>query len=73
TTFQIVKVEDTRNEKRARVINRAKELVKLMLTTTVPDSREISELVEAEVKSSTVTVFGPEKIPLDLTWSAVKR
>ncbi len=63
TKFNIVRVEDTRNEKRSRVINRAKELVKNMLTTTVPDSREISDIVEAEVKSSTVTLYGNDKLP----------
>lgn len=63
TSFSIIKVEDTRNEKRSRVINRAKELVKNMLNTTIPDSKEISELVEAEVKSSTVTLYGEDKLP----------
>jgi len=61
--FNIIKVEDTRNEKRNKVINRAKELVKKMLSTTVPDSREISDLVEADVKSSTVQLYGEEKLP----------
>ena len=29
----------------------------------MPDSKEISELVEADVKSSVVTSYGPEKLP----------
>ena len=29
----------------------------------MPDSREISELVEADVKSSVVTAYGPEALP----------
>ena len=63
TTFKIEKIEDTRNEKRSKIINRAKELVRNLLINVIPDSREISELVESDVKSSTVTTYGPEKLP----------
>ncbi len=63
TSFKIEKVEDTRNEKRSKIINRAKELIKSMLNTEVPDSKEISELVEAEVKSSVIGTYGPEALP----------
>jgi len=63
TAFKIEKIEDTRNEKRSKIINRAKELIKNMLINVIPDSREISELVESDVKSSTVTTYGPEKLP----------
>ncbi len=63
TGFKIEKIEDTRNEKRNRIINRAKELVKSMLNTEIPDSKEISELVEADVKSSVIGTYGPEALP----------
>ena len=63
TSFKIEKIEDTRNEKRSKIINRAKELIKNMLINVIPDSREISDLVESDVKSSTVTTYGPEKLP----------
>ena len=63
TEFKILKIEDTRNEKRKKIINRAKELVKNLLITEIPDSREISDLVEADVKTSTVGVYGPESLP----------
>ncbi len=63
TSFKIEKIEDTRSEKRTKVINRAKELVKNLLETVLPDSREISDLVEAEVKSDTVVMYGPDKLP----------
>jgi len=63
TTFKIEKIEDTRNEKRSKIINRAKELVRNLLINVIPDSKEISELVESDVKSSTVTSYGPEKLP----------
>ncbi len=61
--FQILKVEDTRSEKRKRVLERAKDLVKQLLTTEIPDSKELAEMVQSEVKSSEITSFGPEKLP----------
>ena len=63
TLFKIGRIEDTRNEKRRKIINRAKELLKTLITTEMPDSREISEQVEADVKSSVVTSYGPEALP----------
>ncbi len=63
TTFKINKIEDTRNEKRRKIITRAKDLLKTLMTTEMPDSKEISELVESDVKSSVVTTYGPENLP----------
>ncbi len=63
TSFKVEKIEDTRSEKRRKIINRAKDLLKTLLTTETPDSREISELVESDVKSSVVTSYGPDKLP----------
>ncbi len=63
TAFKIMKIEDTRNEKRRHIINRAKDLVKNLLVTEIPDSREISDMVEADVKTSTVGVYGVDNLP----------
>lgn len=63
TAFKVEKIEDTRNEKRRKIINRAKDLLKTLLTTEIPDSKEISEVVEADVKSSVVTTYGPDNLP----------
>jgi len=62
TAFKVGKIEDTRSEKRKRILNRAKELMKVMMTTEIPDSRELSELVESDVKASVVTTYGPENL-----------
>lgn len=61
--FSIEKVEDTRSEKRRKILLRAKELVKILLTTELPDSREIAELVQSDVRAAEVTAYGPEKLP----------
>ncbi len=62
TNFKIDKIEDTRNDKRRKIVTRAKELMKIMLNTELPDSREISDMVDSEVKASVVMDYGPEKL-----------
>ncbi len=60
--FAVEKVEDTRSDKRRKILTRAKELLKKLLDTEIPDSKEISEMVQADVKASDITEFGPEKL-----------
>lgn len=57
------KVEDTRNEKRKRIVERAKMLLKNLLTTEIPESREISDMVRMEVKTAEIASYGPESLP----------
>jgi len=59
----IEKIEDTRNVKRKQVVERAKSLLKNLLTTEIPESREISELVRQEVKIAEISEYGPERLP----------
>ncbi|VVB58553.1 DNA primase DnaG [Candidatus Anstonella stagnisolia] len=59
----VEKIEDTRNSKRKVLVDRAKNLLKSLLTTEIPESKEISEMVRAEVKISEIAEFGPEKLP----------
>ncbi|MEM3362248.1 MAG: DNA primase DnaG [Candidatus Anstonellaceae archaeon] len=61
--IKVDKIEDTRNLKRNAVIERAKELLKTLLTTEIPDSREISEQVREEVKTAELSYFGPDRLP----------
>ncbi len=61
--FSVDKVEDTRSEKRRKILTRAKDLVKQLLNTEMPDSKELSELVQAEVRTSEITSYGQEKLP----------
>jgi DNA primase len=62
-TFAIEKVEDTRSEKRRKILERAKELVRNLLNTGMPDSRELSELVQTEVRASEITSYGADNLP----------
>ncbi|MFH1470823.1 MAG: DNA primase DnaG [Candidatus Micrarchaeota archaeon] len=59
----VEKIEDTRNVKRKAVIDRAKRLLKTLLTNEIPESKEISELVRQEVKIAEIETYGPEKLP----------
>ncbi len=61
--FNIEKIEDTRSEKRRKILDRAKDLMRLLMQTEIPDSKELSEIVQSDIKSSEITTYGPEKLP----------
>ncbi len=61
--FQVEKIEDTRSEKRRKILERAKALLKTLLSTELPDSKELAELVESEVKVDEISSYGPEHLP----------
>ncbi|MFN3910130.1 MAG: DNA primase DnaG [Candidatus Anstonellaceae archaeon] len=61
--IKVEKIEDTRNLKRNTIVERAKELLKTVLAEEIPESREISEQVRAEVKTAELSYYGPEKLP----------
>ncbi len=60
--IKVEKIEDNRTEKRKKVIEKAKELLKKMLETQIPDSREITELVRKEVRSAELVEYGEERL-----------
>ncbi|MEM4634013.1 MAG: DNA primase DnaG, partial [Candidatus Anstonellaceae archaeon] len=59
----VEKIEDTRNAKRKILVERAKGLLKSLLTNEIPESKEISEMVRQEVKIAEIEEYGPEKLP----------
>ncbi len=59
----IEKIEDTRNVKRKSLVDRAKNLLKSLLTNEIPESKEISEMVRQEVKIAEIDHYGTEKLP----------
>ncbi|MCX8206086.1 MAG: DNA primase DnaG [Candidatus Micrarchaeota archaeon] len=60
--ISVKKIEDMRNVKRKTLVDRAKVLLKSLVTETLPESKEILELVRDEVKASGVVEYGPEKV-----------
>lgn len=61
--IKIEKIEDTRNLKRKVLIDRAKGLLKTLINTELPESKEISEMVRDEVKIAEIVEYGYEKLP----------
>lgn len=61
--LKITKVEDTRNLKRKQLVDRAKNLLKTLLSTEIPESKEISQLVRDEVKTAEITEYGYDRLP----------
>lgn len=62
-SFKVIKVEDTRNLKRKVLVERAKNLLKTLVSTEIPESREISEMVREEVKTAEIVEYGVERLP----------
>lgn len=59
----IEKIEDVRISKRQQVIERAKELLKRLIDTSMPDSQELSDEVAHSVRVMEIHEYGPEKLP----------
>ena len=59
----VEKIEDTRNLKRKMLLDRAKMLLKTVVADEIPESKELAELVRAEVKVAEVQSYGPDKLP----------
>jgi DNA primase len=60
--FEIEKIEDNRDAKRKKIVDKAKDLFKVMLNDQIPDSKEIIELVRADVKTDETQTYGPDKL-----------
>lgn len=59
----IEKIEDVRVSKRQQVVERAKELLKQLINTSLPDSQELSDEVAYSVRVMEIVEYGPEKLP----------
>ncbi len=57
------KIEDVRVSKRAQVIERAKELLKTLTDTVLPDSRELADEVAQSVLMAGVVEYGKDRLP----------
>jgi DNA primase len=56
----IDKIEDSRNSKRKAVLERAKNLLKTMMTDEIPESKELTELVR---ENTNIVSYGADKLP----------
>jgi DNA primase len=61
-TLKVTKIEDMRSVKRRTLVDRAKILLKSLVNDTLPESKEILEMVRDEVKASGVMTYGQDKL-----------
>ena len=61
--IEIEKIEDVRISKRILVIERAKELLKQMMDTIMPDSQELADEVAYSVRVMEIQEYGKSRLP----------
>ncbi len=60
---KIVEIRDLREEKRNRIVERAKELIKMLEEEVLPDTKEILERLKEDVAKAEIIEYGPERLP----------
>jgi len=61
--IKVKKIEDIRISKRKAVIDRAKELLRVFLESTSPDSQELAEEVSHAVRVMEIQEYGKDRLP----------
>ena len=61
--IKVDKIEDVRISKRLFVVERAKELLRQLMDTSMPDSGEIADEVAASVRVMEIQEYGKERLP----------
>jgi DNA primase len=62
-TVKVIEIKDLREEKRKRIVERAKELVKIIEEEVLPDTKKILERLKEDVAKAEVIEYGPERLP----------
>ena len=60
---KVERIEDVRISKRNFVVERAKELLKELISNVLPDSQEITEEVTSNVRMMELVEYGVERLP----------
>ncbi|MDO8741376.1 MAG: DNA primase DnaG [Candidatus Woesearchaeota archaeon] len=60
---KVQNIEDVRVSKRSFVIERAKELLKSLIDTTMPDSQELADEVAYSVRVMEIAEYGEDRLP----------
>jgi DNA primase len=61
--IQVTNIEDVRISKRTMVIERAKDLLRKMMDTSMPDSQELADEVSSAVRVMECVEYGPDRLP----------
>ncbi len=62
-SVKVLEIRDLREEKRKRIVDRARELVKLIEEEILPDTKEIIDKLKEDVAKAEVVEYGPERLP----------
>ena len=61
--IQVQKIEDVRISKRKHVVERAKELLKGLMDSSMPDSQELADEVAYSVRVMEIKEYGKDRLP----------
>lgn len=61
--LRIENIEDVRISKRQQVVDRAKELLKMLMNTSMPDSQELVDEIAYSIRVMEVQEYGKERLP----------
>ena len=61
--IEVEKIEDVRVSRRQQVIERAKQLLRQMMDSVLPDSQEIADEVINSVRTHEIVEFGKDRLP----------
>jgi len=61
--IKVLKIEDVRVSKRSFVIERAKELLRTLTDTVLPDSQELADEVAHSVRMMEIVEYGKDRLP----------
>src|SRR3989338_4461244 len=61
--IQVTNIEDVRISKRTMVVDRAKELLRKMIDSTMPDSQELADEVASAVRVMECVEYGQDRLP----------
>lgn len=61
--IEVVRIDDVREEKRKKILERAKELLSKWRSEAAPETRELLEEVLKTSREAQLTHYGPERLP----------
>src|SRR3989344_4568213 len=61
--LEILDIEDTRNDKRKEIKDRAKEILKRLMDKNSPDTQSLSEEIRENARAADIEEFGTDKLP----------
>src|SRR3989344_2260665 len=61
--LEILDIEDTRNDKRKEIKDRAKEILKRLMDKNSPDTQSLSEEIRENARAADITEYGSDKLP----------